>query len=139
MGIHGIEYETNYLKNQSTSLSDEQKTKMTEILSGYHPETISPGAQTDMWAELKAAGIPRSREVIHALEKAGFTISTPPADGRFSGSSNIQNEQLVTPRILDLFKQRDSGDISEAEFHSEIERLKQHLANPTGNLLDHSA
>ncbi|MFZ5569560.1 MAG: hypothetical protein ACOZF0_04100 [Thermodesulfobacteriota bacterium] len=139
MGISKIGYQNGRLSNEQTLLGDERKQQLKEILAGYHPENISAEEQSRLWAELKAAGIPRNRETIQLLQKAGFDIAPLPAGQDRQGIPDIQSGQLVTPRILDLFRQRDSGNITEAEFQSRIEDLKQLLHTPTGTLLDRSA
>jgi hypothetical protein len=112
-------------------LTGEQKKTLQEILSNYKPENFSSQDQHALGRNLKEAGIPRTLEVEKMIREKGLISRIP-------DNTDPQSDQLVTPRIISLFKLHNAGELTDAEFHIQIEQIKQNYSKSSGNLINRS-
>jgi len=138
MEIQHTENQTAALMTQQKPLTAEQKEKLQEILSNYKPENFSKQDQISLRQDLKNAGIPKSMEVGKIIKETGFSSPQSSRNSRIPDYMSHQNDQLITPRILALFKQHGAGELTEEEFHSQLEQVKQNYSKSSGNLVNKS-
>jgi hypothetical protein len=117
-------------------LTGEQKKSLQEILSSYKPENFSSQDQISLSRNLKEAGIPRTMEVEKMIREKGFPGRLFLSNSGIPDNAYQQNDQLVTPRIISLFKLHDAGEITDTEFHIQLEQLKQNYSKFSGNLIN---
>ncbi len=127
-----------FLSERQKPLADEQKDKLREVLSTYRPENFSSQDRCALMKELGEAGIPRSLETAKMIESMGYKVSEPHSNSGISNYSDKEDDPLITPQIILLFKQHSSGDISEEEFHSRMSQLEKSLSKSTGKLINKS-
>lgn len=113
----------NYLPTtDSTTLSEEQKKKLQEILASYDPENMTADDRSDLLQDLKDAGIPRCQDALDMMRLAGFkaakktdSTQTPSLLDADQDQTGVQNGELWT-----AYQKFQSGEITEDEFLSQI-------------------
>lgn len=110
-------------------MTEEQKSRMEDILGKYDPENVSREDMESLRQELLEAGIPRSKESMQMMREAGF--GPPAKDG--DGPQGTQG-QLETKKgeLWDIYQQLQNGEISEADF---MQHIRGQVA--TGSLIDY--
>ena len=136
MKIQYAGYQTSSSAKSQEPLTGEQKKTLQEILSSYKPENFSSQDQIALGRNLREAGIPRTLEVEKMIREKGFSGRSSLPDSRIPDNANPQNDQLITPRIISLFKLHDAGELTDAEFHVQIEQIKQNYSKSSGNLIN---
>lgn len=131
MKIQYSGYQTPTSAKLQEPLTGEQKKTLQEILSSYKPENFSSQDQIALSRNLKEAGIPRTLEVEKMIRERGLISRIP-------DSTDPQSDQLVTPRIISLFKLHNAGELTDAEFHVRLEQIKQNYSKSSGNLINRS-
>ena len=121
---------------QETPLTDLQKEALQEILSRYEPENFSSQDRTALRQEIKDAGIPRTPETEKIIRDKGLYNQTTTESSQLSAYSGQQQEQLITPKIISLFKQHDLGELSDQQFQTQLEEMRQQFPKSSGNLIN---
>jgi len=94
--------------------------------------------QSDSDAFVIALGLVGFMEVGKIIKETGFSSPQSSRNSRIPDYMSHQNDQLITPRILALFKQHGAGELTEEEFHSQLEQVKQNYSKSSGNLVNKS-
>jgi len=128
-----------YVTDQKTPLTAEQKNQLQEILNQYEPENLSPEDMKKMRKELKAADIPTNREANQIIRNAGFTPAATGRDRMASNSLPDDEGDLITPKLIGLYRQLYTGELTEKEFHTKIQQVKQGYSRSAGNFVNYSS
>lgn len=125
---------------ENTSLTDEQKKTLQDIISKYDPETITGDQQKEMMDTIKEAGITPGDDFKEIMDAAGFKPPEkpegPPPD-QASGSSSSSTD--TTQQLLDLLKGIESGTTSESDLSSFIQSLQNSSSSSIGTLVNQKA
>ena len=124
------------LAKQPEPLSDNQKQVLQEILARYKPENFSSQDHVALRQDIKDAQIPRTMETERMIREKGFYTQQPDDQRRIPAYTNQQNDPLITPQIISLFKQRDAGELSDKEFQTQLEQIKLNFPKSSGNLIN---
>jgi hypothetical protein len=136
MKIQYAGYQTPSPAKLQDPLTGEQKKTLQEILSNYKPENFSSQDQIALNQNLKEAGIPRTLEVEKMIREKGLPVRSSPPNSGIPDNTDQLNDQLVTPRIISLFKLHDAGELTDKEFHDQLEQVKQRYPKSSGNLIN---
>jgi len=136
-GIQASMAANSAMRVQSRTLTDEQKTKLEEILSKYDPANMTEADKKALMEELRAAKIPPGKETFEAMEKAGFTRPSGPPPG--PPPSEADDSATINSTFLELLRQLQSGDLSESKFLDELDALKEEIAKGTSGVIDTTA
>lgn len=124
------------LARQEASLTEPQKEALQEILARYQPENFSSQDRAALRQEMKDAGIPRTPEAEKIIRENGFTNRTPAGNNQLTAYAGNQQEQLITPKIISLFKQHDLGELTDQQFQTRLEQMRQQFPKSSGNLVN---
>lgn len=127
------------LAGQQEPLTDDQKQILQEILSRYKPENFSSKDQTALRQEMKEAGIPRTMETERMIRDNGLYSRQPSDSRRIPDYGNHYDDSLMTPQIISLFKMHNTGELTDQEFHAQLEQVKQNFQKSSGNLINKPA
>ncbi len=97
----------------ASPLNQEQRSALEEIVARYDPEDMSREDMVAMRGDLAEAGIQNSREAMAVLKDAGFL---PRMDVQAEGGQTQQMTEQQKGQFWDLYKQFQTGKISEGEF-----------------------
>ena len=127
------------LKSNETSLTEDQKTTLEEILSKYDSENLTEEDRQALQSELEEAGIPRCQESAKMLREAGL-LSAPPEKESGSDQSLLEaTQEEETSELADLIEQFKSGEITQDQFMSMIQQYAESGMLTPGNLIDELA
>ena len=124
------------LAGQQEPLTDDQKQILQEILSRYQPENFSSKDQTALRQDMKEAGIPRTPETEKMLRDKGLFSRQASDYGRIPVYTNRHDDSLMTTQLISLFKLHDTGELTDQEFHAQLEQVKQNFQKSSGNLIN---
>lgn len=118
----------------NTPLTDDQKKKLTDILSKYDATSISKDGMKSLMEELKKADIKPGKEVREAMDAAGFKPPEKPNGQALdqAGQSNSQQPQFV----LDFLQKAQSGSVSQDDITTLISSLQSQGRQAQGSLVD---
>lgn len=137
------------------TLSDEQKSSISDILSQYDPEDLSDEDVQSIKDQLKEAGVRPSPELKSALEGAGFDAEAfrpagpppggpgqaggpppgpPPGEG---GETEASEETLKT--LASIFEDYDLESLTEDNLDEIQQKLKEVGISLPGSVIDQSA
>ncbi len=118
----------------SQSLTEDQKASLREILAKYDPENFSNIDRGSMRRDMRMAALYPSRELFQILEEAGFSR---PANKTIPGTAEtIDTSRRPDGTLMELLQQFKIGGLSEQEFASEVEQVKQRQAVSIGEMID---
>lgn len=123
--------------NQHTLLTTDEKNKLTEILAKYDPEKFSSEDHADLKKELKGAGLDQNRNAAKFINNTWHGDTPQETPKSFSQGSLKQKPSMVTPKIIALFEQHRSGELSDEQFKSKMDALREHI-KPVGNIINTS-
>lgn len=117
-----------------TPLTDDQKKKLTDILSKYDASSISKDGMKSLMEELKKADIKPGKEVREAMDAAGFKPPEKPGGQApdQTGQTNAQPPQFV----LDFLQKAQSGSVSQDDITTLISSLQSTGKQAQGSLVD---
>ena len=129
MQISGVSSSYTTMSYSQTSLTDEQKDALEEILAKYDPENMSGEDMESLKTELQEAGIRPTREVGQIMNEAGFG---PPSGVQGAGGpppgpppDMADNDDDEENELLELINQVKTGEITQEEFLSTLEEYAQ--------------
>lgn len=130
------------------SLTDDQKTKITEILSQYDPENISEEDAKAIFQAFKEAGITPAKGMKEAIEAAGFDAEDlrakgmpemggkmPPPPPPEEGSGQGMNISALQT-LQEILNQYDLSSLTEEEQTELYTQLQENGLLNAGYLLD---
>jgi hypothetical protein len=126
-----------FANQESVSLTDDQKTKVQEIISQYDLENLSKDDFEAIIEELKAEGIPRSKDTIEIMKEAGFEPPQGPPPKPMNEASSQIDDKTKT-ELLDLLQQYKSGGIDEEGFLANLQSIISDLFDLSGNVVDNT-
>jgi hypothetical protein len=144
-GIQASMASSSAMRVQSRTLTDEQKSKLEEILSKYDSANMTEADQKSLMEELRSANIPPCKATFETMEAAGFAKPTPPAGpppdqvGSTTDSGSTTDTGSVNAAFLALLRQFQAGEVSESEFLDELNNIKEELEQGTGAVIDTTA
>ena len=137
MEIQGIGQSMFSQETSRTTLTEDQKTKLEEILAKYDSENLSDEDWAALREELKDAGIPPCRDTFSIMREAGIKPPPPPEGGKGPGPMPPSAEEdEENSEVLSLFEQLKSGEITKDEFYSQIEALLENGTVSAGAVID---
>lgn len=129
-----------------SSLTDEQKQKISDILSQYDPENVSEDDAKAIFQAFKDAGITPAKGMKEAIEAAGFDAEDlrtkgmpdkgqmPPPPPPSSGTSGVNVSALQS--LQDILSEYDLTSMTEDQQSQLLSQLQeQGLMNP-GYIID---
>ena len=140
----------------SNVLTDDQKTKLQEIISQYDPNNMTADDMKSMMDEIKSAGITPSKGLKDTLDAAGFKPPEkpqgPPPNGQppenfvqsgsssnSSSTSSTSSSSDISQYLLDFLKKQNSGQVSQSDINSLIQKLTNYEASGSGSIIDQTA
>ncbi len=139
MDIQAVGMSTSYLTHMtSSSLSEEEKSSLQEILSKYDPDNMSQEDRESLKAELEEEGLWGNVNTFRALDDAGFAPPPPPQGGMPGMSDDDEDEETSNSAqlMLDLLNQLESGELTQDDFTAQLESLIEDSGTTTGNIVD---
>jgi hypothetical protein len=143
MEIQGVGSSQSIFAQKQTSLSDEQKATLEEILAKYDSENLSDEDAKALMDELKAAGIPPCKDTFEIMKAEGFTPPKPPegqgppppppSDGS-NQTSSLTSEQKT--QLMDLIEQLKNGEISEDSFLTTLNQMASSGLLSSGSVIN---
>lgn len=125
----------NFRSETSSKLTDDQKTKLEEILAKYDPNNMTDESAKAMMDEIKAAGIGPSREFGQIMNEAGFKPPEKP-EGPPPEDSAKGVQQEMPDFMVDFMKKQESGEVTEEDIYSLIQNLLAADKSTTGSIVD---
>lgn len=136
------------------SLSEEQKTSITDILSKYDPENLSEEDVQSIKDALKEAGVGPSAGLKSALEEAGFDAEAfrpagpppggpgqaggPPPGPPPGGESEEASEETLKT-IASIFEEYDLESLTEDDLDEIQQKLKDAGISLPGSVINQTA
>ena len=136
MEIQGLGAVGGAFSAQQTTLTEEERARLEEILAKYDPENMSDEEKQALMEELKSSGIPRCRETFQAIKGAGFELPKPPQGQAGPEAGQAQEAGAMFPELMNLLNQLKQGDITQDDFFAQLELFKNDLAGTLGLLID---
>ena len=124
-------------KSSETSLTEEQKTTLEEILAKYDSENLTEEDRQALQSELKEAGIPRCQESAKMLRQAGLLPDRSEEETR--NLESVLNGGRGSNKLTDLIERFKSGEITQDQFMSTIQQYAESGMLTPGNLIDELA
>jgi len=132
-------------KVQDTTLTDDQKDTLQDIISQYDPDTITADQQKEMMDKIKDAGIKPSKEFGEIMNQAGFKPPEKPQDSSDTSSTSSTSSTSQTDdnmqQLLSLLSNQDSdsSDSTTSSVESFINSLKNSGSSLIGSLINQTA
>jgi hypothetical protein len=133
MNVSSLSSSGSWVFSAYESMTEEEKSKVEEILSRYDAEDFSAGDQQSMMEELKEAGIKPSRELFSMIKDSGFVTAPPPPP---SSASILMEAQTGKDDYIfgsvpssssndfsSLLEQYQSGELNEEELREKMQKL----------------
>lgn len=138
------------MRSQGTTLTDEQKQTIADILSEYDSENISEADAQEIFQKFKDAGITPARGMKEAIEAAGFDAEDlrakgmpegqqppPPPPDQTSGSGSVNVSALQS--LQSILSEYDLNSITEDQQSELLTKLNEAGLLRTGYSIDLSA
>lgn len=137
---------------QMTELTDDQKTKIEEILAEYDPENITEEIAKEIFEKFKEAGITPAKGMKEAIEAAGFDaeelralgMSKPEGMGRPQGAGGMQGPPPPPPqrelteeektKIEEILSEYDPENITEEDAKEIFEKFMEAGIQPAAGM-----
>ena len=126
-----IQYQTQV--RQETTLTDDQKTTLDEILAKYDSENMTEEDMKAMMDEIKAANIPPSKDLKEIMDAAGFEPPKKP-EGEMPPPPDDLKE--IPDFMLDFMEKEQSGELTQEDVEALLEDLQARGFDTTGALVD---
>jgi len=138
------------IRMEPRALTDEQKSKIADILSEYDPENITEEDAKEIFSKFKEAGIEPARGMKEAIEEAGFDAEElrtlgmgeegappppPPSPGGQASKINSEGLQL----LQSILNQYDLSNLTAEKEEELLSSLNQAGFMQSGSLLNISA
>lgn len=121
---------------QEAPLTETQKEALQEILARYQPENFSSRDRAALQKEMKDAGIPRTLETEKIIRENGFYNRKAADNHPLTAYAGQGQEQMITPKIISLFKQHNLGELTDQQFQAQLEQMRQQFPKSSGNLVN---
>ena len=119
--------------NFNSSLTEEKKSVLQEIISKYDPTSITSEDQKTMMEEIKAAGIGPSKDFGQIMNEAGFKPPEKPQGQPPENSAQSAKENLPD-YLLEFIQKQEDGTVTQDDINSLIMSL-QNSGNATNGIL----
>jgi hypothetical protein len=118
---------------RTQSLTDDQKSQLTEILSNYDAENMTDTDIQSMRDEISSAGIRPGEELKSILEDSGFEVG-PPQGGPppMQGANRSEPPQFV----MNFVDKALSGAVTEDDVTSFLDMIQTGYQDSTGLIFD---
>ena len=147
MEISSIKTSSAWSSSSNTKMTETEKEKLQEILSGYNAENISDEDLQSMIKECRDAGIRPTTEMRQMITDAGFKLpkpTTPSTDKTTSPLDALDesdDSDTSAAAVAQLLKQFRDGNVSEAEFRQKVSEITAQVlygssSSSSGSLLD---
>ncbi len=126
---------TSQVSSNSSSLTDEQKTTLEEIIAKYDPANMTEEETKTMMDEIKAAGIRPSKEFGEIMNAAGFKPPERP-QGPLPEDSASEIKENLPQYLLDFIEKQESGTVTQDDIDTLIKNLQNSGDVTKGQLVD---
>ena len=133
-GSSSLQY--HYQVRQETSLTDEQKTTLSEIIAQYDPENMSKDDMKTMMDEIKSANIPPSKDLKEIMDAAGFEPPKRPEDEGAMPPPPQNGSKEIPGFIQEFMQKQESGEATQDDFNQLLQTLQEKGFDTTGLLFD---
>lgn len=118
-------------------LTDDQKSKLQEILAKYDSESATDEEIKSMLDEIKETGIRPSEDLKNTLQEAGFELKPPQGGPPPMGPNGATGAPPEAPQFVqDFMSKIQSGDVTEDDLTTFLETLKSQTPSLTGIIID---
>jgi hypothetical protein len=118
----------------SSSLTDEQKETLAEILANYDADSITEEETKSMMDEIKEAGITPSKEFGEIMNSAGFKPPEKPEGP--PPKEAVSSSQELPEYLQDFITKEESGSVSQSDIDSLISSLQSSGKMAQGTFVD---
>jgi hypothetical protein len=139
---------------QAKALTDEQKSKIADILSNYDKDNLTADDAKEIFSAFKEAGIQHGAGMKEAIEDAGFDADSlrdlaKPADmppgpprakeGAFGSSSSKSIDASTLKSLQDILNQYDMSSLSSDQEEELLSKLSDAGLMKNGSMIDLAA
>ena len=125
--------------SSSSSLTEEQKSTLEDIISKYDPDNMDEESMTAMMDEIKEAGITPSKEFGEIMNTAGFEPPEKP-QGPPPTEETDETSETETPQcVLDFLEKKETGEITDEDINTLVQSLLSTDQSTTGTIVDQKA
>lgn len=117
-----------------TALTDEQKETLSSILEKYDPDSMDPDQMEALKTELEDAGFEPSKEVMDAMQDAGFQPPPPPPPGGEPPAEEL-NTSSSTSSLEAILQALSNSDQNHSELSSLLSSLQNRSAEEMKGIL----
>jgi hypothetical protein len=122
---------------ENYKMTDEQKTKLQDILSTYDAKNLTDEDKMSMMQEIRKAGIRPGDDLKTTLEDAGFDLTPPPPGGQPPMGAGGAGATGQTPQfLLDFVEKYESGEVSNDDIQQLVQTIKSQGQQTQGILFD---
>jgi len=125
-------YQSQSSTSSSTSLTDDQKSALEEILEKYDVENMTDEEKQTMMDEMKSAGIPMTDETKEIMDSAGFTPPPPPEESTETEST----EEEIPDYLQDFIAKQQAGEVTQEDIDTLVQQLQASGETVPGALID---
>lgn len=118
-----------------STLTEDQKTKLQEIIANYDPENMDEESTKAMMEEIKSAGITPGKEFGDIMNEAGFKPPEKPQGG-MQGPPPSEGTQSVPQFVTDFIELQESGEATQEDVDNFVQMMKEMGINDTGLLVN---
>jgi hypothetical protein len=118
------------------SMSDQQRTAATEIISKYDPQKMTDDDNSQMREELRAEGIKPGEDLNNLLTQAGFRAGNNQRPETQSPSPNVNMSNELQNTINGFAEKFREGNATNDDLDQLLEMLYQNGRPSQGNLFD---
>lgn len=129
------------LPPQNSNLNDEQKAQLSEILSGYDPKNMTDDSKYQLFEDLKAAGIPKGRDLKKALDEVGIEAPTRRKKRSNEYQTKVNNQESaksseMIARNLELLEKYNPENVTDEDIDHVLKKVKATGFSITGLFLN---
>lgn len=128
--------QNNFQTSAGSTLTDEQKKTLQDIISKYDPDNMTDESTKAMLDEIKAAGIKPGKEFGEIMNTAGFK---PPEKPQGPPPADESTSLKVPEYIASFLEKQESGTATEEDIISLIQNLLTSNKSTTGSIVDTKA
>jgi hypothetical protein len=122
-------YQSQSSTSSSTSLTDDQKSALEEILEKYDVENMTDEEKQTMMDEMKSAGIQMTDETKEIMDSAGFTPPSPPEE-------STSTEEEIPDYLKDFIEKQQAGEVTQDDIDALVQKLQASGETVPGALVD---
>jgi hypothetical protein len=124
------------MKRPNYKMTDEDKEKVSSILSNYDSSKITDESMQSMMEEIEAAGIKPGDDLMSMMDEAGFKPKEPPTGKGQGGPQGASSKGEMPEFLSDFVSKYQSGNVSDDDVASLVQQLQSKGMGSKGNIVD---